>query len=649
MSSSSLSFADAAKTSVFADAMLQRQAVTENGAPSLATTQPMDIGLDDEKVGARMNLFTKLERSVDDAQLKRLVDLSWAEDSLHTMILLFNARDRDGGKGEREIFRKSITHLVATGRGDSVAKNVALVPYFGRWDDVLWCPTGDELMAEQLLDDFMVSHCCANGLPKPDVRTSVYVPPVEEKKKHDGSDVVNTVDEDFVDVSSADSSGPPPKRTKRTPLDIATDTKADTKTTVHPKRLRPVISLAAKWAPSVGKSLDKKYGFGKAMIKALAKVYGKEPQRWSLVASALANLSKAGRQTSRPVFNAEMYRRLCGVLREDSVVLERLMCQDRWDEVDLNTVPSCAMHRLRKALKKHLGDRFDSWAAGLKTGVDATTGEKVKVNARQLFCHEIVSGIRRRLGLKWGNGRYSMTSTGVNDASDDDASENALANAQWVELEKKLDETASLQDVLCVADVSGSMESELPKSTVTCMDVSMSLAILMASRCKGPFKDTFMTFSSSPCLQKLVGEDLVAKLKTMQGFDSGLNTDLLATFEKILDVATRARIPQSEMPKMVVVVSDMQWDNCGSSTFETNFELIQRKFSESKYEMPALVFWNVRTSGNEEYPVTANECNTALVSGFSTNILKQVLSGKLSPWDVVLRVLEDPRYRDVQV
>lgn len=600
----------AATTSVLASAILQRQGVTTaNGAPSLATTQPPAMA---EQVGGRVNLFVKMDRGLieSDDYMRQLVDAAWKEDPRHTMIIILNARDRDGGKGEREVARKALLYLTQSGRGDSVRKNVQLLPTFGRWDDLLLLPGGVELMARQLLEDVLQSTIKQTKKVKKRRR---------EDAKGDDDDVV------LVDLTEPD----------------VESTETDVKTV----ETKSAITLAAKWAPSIGKKLDKKHGLCPTMIRAIQAAYEADKERWAPILPLLTQFS--ANANGNLVFHERFYRHMLAYLREYMTVVERLMCQKRWDEINLNTVPSCAMHRLKKAFKEHLGDKYATWVASLKTGVNAETGEKVKVNAGQLFCHEVVSAARKAMGYKWGDdGKGSIVS------------DRELLNAQWRELERKLDETCEMQDVLAVADVSGSMDSTANPSEaskagiVTCMDVALSLALLTAGRVKGPFRNTVMTFTSFPKLHQVVGDDLISKLENMRNFPVGYDTNLQAVFDTILSTATHHRIPASEMPKKVLILSDMQFNDhaCGTASYCTNYEVLKKKFADAGYPMPDVIFWCISSAasrGTKEFPVTANEQGTTIVSGFSTNILKQVMAGDMTPWNVVRRVLEDERYKDV--
>ena len=61
---------------------------------------------------------------------------AWAEDPDLAMKILFYARDVRGGLGERRVFRVILNRL-ASNAPQSVAKNIAFVAEFGRWDDLL--------------------------------------------------------------------------------------------------------------------------------------------------------------------------------------------------------------------------------------------------------------------------------------------------------------------------------------------------------------------------------------------------------------------------------------------------------------------------------------------------------------------------------
>jgi hypothetical protein len=76
--------------------------------------------------------------------------------------------------------------------------------------------------------------------------------------------------------------------------------------------------------------------------------------------------------------------------------------------------------------------------------------------------------------------------------------------------------------------------------------------------------------------------------------------------------------------------------------------MIERKYSDSGYTMPKIVFWNL-VSRHDNVPVRATENGTALISGFSPSILKSVLSGdSMSPMSIMLKAIDTERYNVIQ-
>jgi hypothetical protein len=100
---------------------------TLNGAFSLATSG-----------SARLDLFFKTVRGIDNTKLEELLEKSWQEDPLDTLRLIFYNRDCRGGKGERAIFRSSIRWLINTKGASHAVTNIELISEYGRWEDLLW-------------------------------------------------------------------------------------------------------------------------------------------------------------------------------------------------------------------------------------------------------------------------------------------------------------------------------------------------------------------------------------------------------------------------------------------------------------------------------------------------------------------------------
>ena len=178
---------------------------------------------------------------------------------------------------------------------------------------------------------------------------------------------------------------------------------------------------------------------------------------------------------------------------------------------------------------------------------------------------------------------------------------------------------------------------------MTCLDVSVSLGLYLADKNKGKFKDTFLTFSGNPQLLNLQG-DVVEKMKQMIKSDWQMNTNLNKAIEKILQVAVENNVPHEEMPQMLLILSDMQFDKCARYDDSAN-QMIARKYEEAGYNVPQVVYWNLNAADN--VPVKHNAQGVALVSGFSPSIVKSVLSADMdqfTPEGIMMKTIMNPKY-----
>jgi hypothetical protein len=175
------------------------------------------------------------------------------------------------------------------------------------------------------------------------------------------------------------------------------------------------------------------------------------------------------------------------------------------------------------------------------------------------------------------------------------------------------------------------------------MDVAVSLGLYVADKNKGKFKDTFLTFSGSPELLHLKG-NVVQKAQQMVKSNWAMNTDLVKAMDKILRVAKEGCVPQEEMPEMLLIMSDMQFDQCARFD-DSAMQMIARKYEAAGYEMPKIVFWNLNAADN--VPVKYDAREVALVSGFSPSIMKAVLSAdvdQFTPEAIMWKAIGNERY-----
>ena len=324
------------------------------------------------------------------------------------------------------------------------------------------------------------------------------------------------------------------------------------------------------------------------------------------------------------------YQRTMTVLRKEIDIVERKMSSDNWQAIDYEKVPSKASKLYTKAFMKQDKDRYTAYLEGLKTG-------KAKVNASVLNPCEIVHKVYG--SISW-YGRDESTIT--------------LMEAMWKNLP---DRVQGEGDTICVLDTSGSMSSRVDsKSKMTCKEVAESLAIYFAERCSGVFQNKIITFSHSPRYMDLTGCDsLENKLKYIQRYSEISDTNIEATFDLLLNTAIQGRLTQDELPKRVLILSDMGFNDASEYTpNETLFQTINQKWNKAGYEMPTLIFWNIQGEfrwgyGSKAMPVSYKEdFPCILVSGYNTASLNMALKGQESPLEGILSVINTERYEPIK-
>jgi hypothetical protein len=305
------------------------------------------------------------------------------------------------------------------------------------------------------------------------------------------------------------------------------------------------------------------------------------------------------------------YRKMLSKLRSRINIVEKLMTKNKWSKIEYSHVPSRASSIYKNAFKKHDESRYVDWQNKLEKG-------EAKVNSTTLYPYDIVRDLRRNPS-------------------------NKTLEAQWKALPNYLAENPS--NCLVVADVSGSMTGG-GNGNVTPIDVCISLAIYIAERNSGIFKDYFLTFSEDSQLQQLVGDTLTAKIRNLSNANWGMSTNLQSAFDSILSVAVKNKIPAKDMPSSLIIVSDMEFNSC---VHGTNYDTIKNKYRNAGYELPNITFWNVNSRNNQS-PAKKDDKGVTLVSGCSPSILTQVLSGSSkTPLQFMLDVINAEKYQVVKV
>jgi len=322
------------------------------------------------------------------------------------------------------------------------------------------------------------------------------------------------------------------------------------------------ISLVAKWAPSEGSFFDKDEN-------------GKQAKT---IAKLLFPNDKACNKK---------YRKEVSALREKLKIVERLMAENRWDEIEFSHVPAKAHKILRNAFNKHQEERYKEYLQNVKNG-------SAKINTSGLQPHELAN-------------KYV---SGFNVPIDD------TIEVQWNALVNKLAEKGNLNSSVAVVDVSGSMSGQP-------MIVAIALGLLTSQLTDEPFRNHVITFTQTPKLHRVDNETLRDKINNIKRMDWGMNTNILAVFDLILGKAVEFNVHKDDMVKNIFIFTDMQFDKArdGPAKWSTIYDIIKGKYHNAGYDVPNMIFWNLRAT-KVSFQANKDTEGVAMVSGFSGELLK---------------------------
>lgn len=296
-------------------------------------------------------------------------------------------------------------------------------------------------------------------------------------------------------------------------------------------------------------------------------------------------------------------------------VVESQMCAKQWNEINFSHVPSVASARYQKAFGRNAPEAYTSYIQELQKP-QAERAEGVKINAGAVYPHDVVKSVAK------GNV--------------------AVADEQW----KALPNYVGDARIMPMVDVSGSMGSlgYSRPGHVQPIEAAIALGLYLSDKNTSSFKDLFLTFSARPEFVQVSG-NLSKKIQQMSTAAWEMNTNLHAAFDAILRVAQKGNVKQEDMPQVLLILSDMQFDQCARYD-DRAVEMVQRKYEAAGYSVPKIVFWNLNGSCAGT-PVRFDDRGVAHVSGFSPAVMKSVLANDLedyTPYNVMLKTLMKDRY-----
>lgn len=293
-------------------------------------------------------------------------------------------------------------------------------------------------------------------------------------------------------------------------------------------------------------------------------------------------------------------------LKSLNTTVEKQLCEQQYDNIDFERVPSKASARYQNTFSRHTPEKYNEYVESLESG-------NAKINANNIYPYEIL--------ISALNGNSSV------------------ANAQWQAQPNYMNDNYS---VLPVIDVSGSMTCSNVTPSCDVLRAAVSMGMYIAER-STVFKDEFITFSGDAKFHKIMNTDIKDKYFEIVNSTYNCNTNLKLVFDVLLERAVKCNLKQESMPDCMVILSDMEFDSVQYSS-DTVFKSIIDEYSKYGYTAPMLVFWNLDSRSSDNYPVKYDENGTALVSGFSPQLMKSVMRGVSSPIQVMLDAIMVERY-----
>lgn len=350
----------------------------------------------------------------------------------------------------------------------------------------------------------------------------------------------------------------------------------------------------------------------------------------SLLAKWLCSCNASSRKTialgnkTRQAFGLTQkeYRKVLSILRKRINVLERLMSAGKWQDIQFDKIPSKAGLKYKKcfANKDIIKKQYENFAK------DKTT----KVNAAALNPVDIADQIFRA---------WNPTET-----------ERLMWDKYWANLKDYYN--GREESGIAIVDVSGSMSGQP-------MNAAVSMGAYIAERGKGPFQNHFITFSNNPQLVEFTGVDLYDKFRRARTADWGGSTNIEAVFELLLKTALQNRCAQEDLPQVLYILSDMEfnghvsygpasnerWYTTGRPIYDQNqmetlLESIARKWENYGFSLPRVVFWNL-DARHENIPAMGGRFS--YVSGFSMSMVEQILGGE-DGYSLMMKILNNSRY-----
>jgi hypothetical protein len=385
------------------------------------------------------------------------------------------------------------------------------------------------------------------------------------------------------------------------------------------------LSLAAKWAPSLGFSHDKHTFLATTIAEIL------------FPSSTFQEKDETRDHYLNKV--RELYRKqYLSPLRAAMDLTEHHMAPGKWNTIDYRHVPAVCLEQNVGQFFKHSPDELIRYMEKVAKGEKKVSGSTLQPNqlVYKVFDPNLPESLMKILNTQ-PEIHAKFMEMGYN-----------LVNGQWDTLINSIRDAGAIDnpskghvglgECMAVCDVSGSMfGGGASKPENQPIYAAIGLSMVISNLAKPPFNGRVITFTDVPSLLKIdTSMSFSQQVEVVKNSDAGYNTNIRAVFvDLLLPMAKKYELRQEDMIKRLFVFSDMEFDcGCtGSDEFLTTYEFIKEEYKKAGYEVPELVWWNLTTPNKYDdqlnAPVTKDNEGVSLLSGFSASMVKTFLDGDM--------------------
>lgn len=326
------------------------------------------------------------------------------------------------------------------------------------------------------------------------------------------------------------------------------------------------------------------------------------------------------------------YRTYLRKMRDYLDIVEKKIVNKDYESIDYTKIPSRALKRYTKLFNKYDYERFSSL---MKKAANPTDNPEVKLNVKQLYPYEILGDVAFTY---WRDRKV--------DFEDTDAK-----NAMWYQMPNFFKRDVSILPVL---DTSGSMNGEPLK-------IAMSLAIYTAqNNSHDTFKNIVMQFSDNPHFVDIGKAHRLGDIVNCFHCDNG-STNFEGVMKKLLITAINNKLPKSEMPEYLLIISDMQFNSMSDMGYSFKpmeysalttpipmMERLRKAYNNAGYDLPMMIYWNVADSPSKGRFPMAHLDGCIYISGKTPAIFDHLFDDKFpTTLDLINDIINSDRYKDI--